>query len=43
MLSEGDLFTSANGSGQEAVNSITTPWVEGADGIGASKVSWFYC
>ena len=38
VLSEGDLFTSANGSGQEAVNSITTPWVEGADGIGASKV-----
>ena len=39
VLSENDLFTSANGSGQEAVNSITVAWVQGADGIGASKVT----
>lgn len=39
VLSEGDLFTSANGSNQEAVNSVAVPWIEGADGIGAAKIT----
>jgi pectate lyase len=37
VLSEGNLFTSAFGSGQEAINAITEDWVQGADGKGAIK------